>query len=181
MVDWAGRLVVEILYGSDQVAIDVIQPRGCPQSCMPNSVERLLEVHEDMVKALLVLQVFLTEYVFKMENLLSCAPSCPEACLFFYSGGFLAWLYLDDGSAWWYGSFGISVGCLSFGEWWSGTESKVLATLLSAISYCMWWVTYLSWPLLLPGPAPMECCPLLPTCLSSVIFTEASTSSCRIG
>ena len=28
-------------------------------SCMPNSVERLLEVHENMVRVLLVLQVFL--------------------------------------------------------------------------------------------------------------------------
>ena len=44
---------------------------------MPN----LLEVHKDMVKALLVLQAFLTEYS-KTEILLSCAPSCSEACLF---------------------------------------------------------------------------------------------------
>ena len=55
LVDCTGRLVVEVFYGSDQVVIDVIQPHGCPQSCMPNSVERLLEVHEDVVKALLVL------------------------------------------------------------------------------------------------------------------------------
>ena len=54
MVDCGGRLVVEAFYGSDQVVIDVIQPHGCPQSCMPNSIERRLEVHEDMVKALLV-------------------------------------------------------------------------------------------------------------------------------
>ena len=62
IVDCASRLVVEASYGSDQVGIDVIQPHGCPQSCMPNSVERLLGVHEDMVKALLVLQIFLTEH-----------------------------------------------------------------------------------------------------------------------
>ena len=60
MVDCLGRLVAEAFYRSDQVVIDVIQPHGCPQSYMPYSVERLLEVHEDMVKALLVLQVFLT-------------------------------------------------------------------------------------------------------------------------
>ena len=83
VVDCAGRLVVEAFYGSDQVVVDVIQPHGCPQSCMPNCVERLLEAHEDIVKALLVLQVFLTEYS-KIENLLSCAPSCSEACLFFF-------------------------------------------------------------------------------------------------
>ena len=51
-------LVVEAFYGSDHVVIDATQPHDCPQSCMPNSVERLLEAHEDMVKALLVLQVF---------------------------------------------------------------------------------------------------------------------------
>ena len=80
MADWAGHLVVEAFYGSDQVVIDVIQPHGCPQSCMPNSVQHLLEVQEDVVKVLLVLQVFLTEYS-KIENLLSCAPSCSETCL----------------------------------------------------------------------------------------------------
>ena len=83
MVDCAGHLVVEAFYGSEQVVIDVIQPHGCSQSCVPNSVDGLLEVHEDMVKALLVLQVFLTEYS-KIENLLGCAPSCSEACLFFF-------------------------------------------------------------------------------------------------
>ena len=59
MVDCAIRLVAEAFYGFDQVVIDVIQPHGGPQSCMPNSFERLLEVHEDMVKALLMLQLFL--------------------------------------------------------------------------------------------------------------------------
>ena len=57
MVDCAGHLVMKALYGSDQVVVDVIQPHGCPQSYMPNPVERFLKVHEDMVKALLVLQV----------------------------------------------------------------------------------------------------------------------------
>ena len=56
-----------------------------------NSVERLLEVYEDMVKALLVLQVFLTEYS-KIENLLSCAPSCSEACLLFFDDLLSLWL-----------------------------------------------------------------------------------------
>ena len=90
MVDSTGRLVVEAFYDSDQVGIDVVQPHCCPQSCMPNSVECLLEVHEDMVKALLVLQVFLTEYS-KIENLLSCAPSCSEACLFFFGDLLSLW------------------------------------------------------------------------------------------
>ena len=93
LVDSTGRLV-EALYGSDQVVIDVKEPHGCPQSCMPISVECLLEVHEDMVKALLVLQVFLTEYseIENVENLLSCAPSCSEACLFFFGDLLSLWL-----------------------------------------------------------------------------------------
>ena len=91
MVYCAGCLVVEAFYGSDHVVIDVIQPRGCPQSCMPNSVERLLEVHEDMVKALLVLQIFLKEYS-KIENLLSCAPPYSEAFLFFSDDLISLWL-----------------------------------------------------------------------------------------
>ena len=60
-------------------------------SCMPKSVEHRLEVHEDMVKVWLVLQVFLTEYS-KIENLLSCAPSCSEACLFFIDDLLSLWL-----------------------------------------------------------------------------------------
>ena len=91
MVDCAGRLVVEAFYGYDHVFIDVIQPNGCPQSCMPNSVEHLLEGHEDMVKALLVLQVFLAEYSM-IQNLLYCAPSCSGACLFFFDDLFSLWL-----------------------------------------------------------------------------------------
>ena len=91
MVDCADHLVVEAFYGSDQVVIDVIQPHGCPQSCMPNSVECPLGVHEDMVKVLLVLQVFLTEYS-KIENLLNCAPSYSEACLFFFDDLLSLWL-----------------------------------------------------------------------------------------
>ena len=44
----------------DKVCADVLL-HGCPQSCMPNLVEGLLEVHEDMVEVLLVLEIFLTE------------------------------------------------------------------------------------------------------------------------
>ena len=113
MVDCAGCLVREAFYGSDQVVIDVIQPHSCPQSCMPYSVDRLLEVHKDMVEVLLVLQVFLTEYS-KIEKLLSCALLAPcfvlqgsssplfRACQFFhklvgfscccFSAGFLRYL-----------------------------------------------------------------------------------------
>ena len=46
---------------------------------MPNPVEGLLEVYEDMVEVLLVLKTFLTEDS-KVENLLCGGASCSEAC-----------------------------------------------------------------------------------------------------
>ena len=45
----------------DKAGADVELLRGCPQSCMPNPVEGLLEVYEDVVEVLLVLELFLTE------------------------------------------------------------------------------------------------------------------------
>ena len=45
----------------DKVSADVVLLHGCPQSCMPNPVEGLLEVYEDTVEVLLVLEIFLTE------------------------------------------------------------------------------------------------------------------------
>ena len=45
---------------SDKVGADVVLLHGCPQSCMLNPVEGLLEVYEDMVEVLLVLEIFLT-------------------------------------------------------------------------------------------------------------------------
>ena len=44
----------------NKVCADVVLLHGYPQSCMPNSVEGLLEVYEDMVEVLLVLEIFLT-------------------------------------------------------------------------------------------------------------------------
>ena len=51
---------------------------------MPNPVEGLLEVYENIVEVLLVLEVFLTEDS-KVKDLLCGASSCSEACLFFSS------------------------------------------------------------------------------------------------
>ena len=48
---------------------------------MPYPVERLLEVNEDVVEVLLVLEVLLAQYP-KVEDLLCCAASWSEACLF---------------------------------------------------------------------------------------------------
>ena len=49
---------------------------------MPYPVEGHLEVYEDMVEALLVLEMFLTKDS-QVEDLLCGAPFCSEACLFF--------------------------------------------------------------------------------------------------
>ena len=44
----------------DKVCADVVLLHGSPQSCMPNPVEGLLEVYEDMVEVFLALEIFLT-------------------------------------------------------------------------------------------------------------------------
>ena len=45
--------VIEVFDYWDKVDADVVLLHGCPQSCM-------LEVYEDMVEVLLVLEIFLT-------------------------------------------------------------------------------------------------------------------------
>ena len=59
--DGTSGLVTEVFDDLDMVCADVVLLHGCPQSCMPNPVEGLLEVYEDMVEVLLVLEIFLTE------------------------------------------------------------------------------------------------------------------------
>ena len=59
--DSTSGLVIEVFDDLDKVGADVLLLRGCPQSCMPNRVEGLLEVYEDVVEVLLVLKIFLTE------------------------------------------------------------------------------------------------------------------------
>ena len=59
--DGTSGLVIEVFDDLDKVGADVVLLRGCPQSCMPDPVEGLLEVYEDMVEVLLVLEIFLTE------------------------------------------------------------------------------------------------------------------------
>ena len=53
--DCISGLIIEVFDDSDKVGADVILLHGCPQSFMPNLVECLLEVYEDMVEVLLVL------------------------------------------------------------------------------------------------------------------------------
>ena len=54
-------LVIEVFDDLDKVCADVLLLHGYPQSCMPNPLEGLLEVYEDMVEVLLVLEIFLTQ------------------------------------------------------------------------------------------------------------------------
>ena len=58
---------------------------------MPNPVEGLLEVYEDIVEVLLVLEIFLTEDS-QVEDLLYGAPSCSETCLFLCNDVLRLWL-----------------------------------------------------------------------------------------
>ena len=58
--DGTSGLVIEVFDHLDKVCTDVVLLHGCPQSCMPNPVEGLLEVYEGMVEVLLVLEIFLT-------------------------------------------------------------------------------------------------------------------------
>ena len=82
--DCTGGLVIVVLDDSDKVGADVVLLHGCPQRCMPNPVEGLLEVYEDMIEIeiLLVLEIILTEYS-QVIDLLCVTPSCCEACLLF--------------------------------------------------------------------------------------------------
>ena len=59
--DGTSGLVIEVFDDLDKVGAAVVLLHGCPQSCMSNPVEGLLEVYEDMVEVLLVLEIFLTE------------------------------------------------------------------------------------------------------------------------
>ena len=58
--DDTSGLAIEVFDDLNKVCVDVVLIHGCPQSCMPNPVEGLLEVYEDMVEVLLVLEIFLT-------------------------------------------------------------------------------------------------------------------------
>ena len=59
--DCTSGLVTEVFDDSDKVGADVVLPHGCLQSCTPNPVEDFLEVYEDMVEALLVLDMYISK------------------------------------------------------------------------------------------------------------------------
>ena len=79
-------LVIEVFDDLDKVGADVVLLHGCPQSCMPNPVEGLLEVYEDMVEVLQVLEIFSQ----RMRRLKICSvvllpapkPACSSAMIF---------------------------------------------------------------------------------------------------
>ena len=58
--DGTSGLVIEVFDDLDEVCAYVVL-HVCPQSCVPNPVEGLLEVYGDMVEVLLVLEIFLAE------------------------------------------------------------------------------------------------------------------------
>ena len=59
-------------------------------SCIPNPVDILLELFEDLVEVLVVLEIFLIEDSY-VEDLCG-APSCSETCLFFSDDLLRVWL-----------------------------------------------------------------------------------------
>ena len=89
--DCTSGLVTEVFDDSDKVCADVVLLHGCQQSCMPNPVERLLEVYEDMVEVLQVLEILIRE-VSWIKDLLCGAPLCSKACLFFSDDLLRLWL-----------------------------------------------------------------------------------------
>ena len=60
-MECTGGLIIEVFDDSDKAGADVVLLHACPQSCMPNPVEGLHEVYEDMVEVLLVLEIFIRE------------------------------------------------------------------------------------------------------------------------
>ena len=69
--DCINGFVIEVFDDSNTVGANVVLLHGCPKSCMPNSVEGLLEVYENMVEVLLVLEIFPQH---QQER--SLAPTC---------------------------------------------------------------------------------------------------------
>ena len=59
--DCTSGFLIEVFDDSEKVGADVVLLHGCPQSYIPNPVECLLEVYEDMLEVMLVLKIFLTE------------------------------------------------------------------------------------------------------------------------
>ena len=48
--DGTSGLVMEVFDDSNKVGTEIVLLHGCPQGCMPNPVEGLLEVYEDVAR-----------------------------------------------------------------------------------------------------------------------------------
>ena len=77
--DRTSGLVIEVFDDLNKFGADVELLHCCLQSCMPNPVEGLLEVYEDMVEVLLVLEMFLTENSYVEDLLCVLLPALKPA------------------------------------------------------------------------------------------------------
>ena len=79
-------LVIEVFDGLDKVCADVVLLHGFQQRCMPNCVECLLEVDDDMLTVLLeiflIKQRILQLKICSMVVLPALKPACTSAIIF---------------------------------------------------------------------------------------------------
>ena len=84
--DCTSGLVIEVFDDSDKVGADLVLLHGCPQSCMPNPVEGLLEVYEDIVEVLLSWRYFSQRIrrlkICSVVLLPALKPTCSSAMIF---------------------------------------------------------------------------------------------------
>ena len=89
-VDCTGGLIIEGFDDSNKVGTDVVLLHGCPQSCMPNPVEGLHEVYEDMVEVLLGWKYFSQRIrrlkICSVVLLPALKPACSLTMIFSTSG-----------------------------------------------------------------------------------------------
>ena len=168
---------MEVFDDSAKVGTDVVLLPGFPQSCMPNPVESLFEVYEDIVEILLVLGIFLTENarlkICSVVLLPTLRPAFSSALVSsIYSVWPSAWLCFCD---WWgslFGSSGTAAGFLSWEVWWLRTWCMWLAILLSAKSCCRLSREWCLHSVHLIGPVLLGCRRLQLTSLSSMIVLQ---------
>ena len=152
---------------------------------MPNPVEGLLEVYEDIVS----MKIAGGKYIFHRgfigwRSALRCSlllwnlpvpqrwssPLVASICCSVWSS---VWLCLGDWWDWSFGSSGAAAGCLSWEVWWLRSGSTGLDILQSATFYCrLSWERWLH-PLHLLGPVLLGRCRVQLTSLSSMIVLQS--------
>ena len=94
---------MEVFHDSNKVGADVVL-QDCPQSCMPNPVEGLLEVYGDIVEVLPVLEIFLQRILWLKICSVVFLPALKPACslaMIFSACGFKSVAYdLQHDFAW---------------------------------------------------------------------------------